>query len=107
MEIATHFGFKAIDDLIVSVGYGKITPLQLIRKFEPKSGKEEVHESFLDKIIGRVRKKKTASGVMVKGWTIFWCVSENAVTRFPGMPLQVILPVDLALPCTGPTVSMR
>ncbi len=67
MEIATHFGFKAIDDLIVSVGYGKITPLQLIRKFEPKSGKDEIHESFLDKIMGRVRKKKTDSGVMVKG----------------------------------------
>ncbi len=67
MEIATHFGFKAINDLIVSVGYGKITPLQLIRKFEPKSGKDEIHESFLDKIMGRVRKKKTDSGVMVKG----------------------------------------
>ncbi len=67
METATHFGFKAIDDLIVSVGYGKITPLQLIRKFEPKSGKDDLHESFLDKIIGRVRKKKTTSGVMVKG----------------------------------------
>ncbi|RLC31330.1 MAG: GTP pyrophosphokinase [Deltaproteobacteria bacterium] len=67
MEIAEHFGFKAIDDLIVSVGYGKITPLQLVRKFEPRSGPDEPHESLLDKIIGRVRKKKAASGVMVKG----------------------------------------
>ena len=67
MEVSAHCGFKTIDDLIISVGYGKITPLQLVRKFEPKSEPDEIHESLLDKIIGRVRKKKAASGVMVKG----------------------------------------
>ncbi len=67
MEIAEQFGFKAIDDLIVSVGYGKITALQLVRKFEPRPDEKETSESLLGKIIGRVRKKKAASGVMVKG----------------------------------------
>ena len=30
-KVVEHFGFKHVDDLIASVGYGKITPLQIIR----------------------------------------------------------------------------
>jgi guanosine-3',5'-bis(diphosphate) 3'-pyrophosphohydrolase len=72
MEMAAaDFGFKAAEDLIANVGYGKITPLQVIRKFQPKPEEEETHEkedrSLFDKLIGRVRKKKTGDGVVVKG----------------------------------------
>ncbi len=62
-----HFGFKTLDDLIASVGYGKITPLQIIRRIEPKTGSEEGRESILNKLMGRVRKKKSKTGVVVKG----------------------------------------
>jgi GTP pyrophosphokinase len=67
-DVASHFSFKTIDDLIANVGYGKITPLQVVRKFAPKSQTEEVPESIFDKLIGRVsRKKKLKTGVLVKG----------------------------------------
>jgi guanosine-3',5'-bis(diphosphate) 3'-pyrophosphohydrolase len=66
-RVVEHFGFKTIDDLITSVGYGKITPLQIIRKIVPKPETEEDHESIFNKIIGRVRKKKPRAGVIVKG----------------------------------------
>ena len=62
-----HFGFKSLDDLIVAVGYGKITPLQIIRRIEPKSAEGEDSDSLLNKIIGTVRKKKDRLGVVVKG----------------------------------------
>ncbi|MBW2740609.1 MAG: bifunctional (p)ppGpp synthetase/guanosine-3',5'-bis(diphosphate) 3'-pyrophosphohydrolase, partial [Deltaproteobacteria bacterium] len=65
--VIEHFGFKTADDLITSIGYGKITPLQIIRKIVPKPETEEDHESFFNKIIGRVRKKKPRAGVIVKG----------------------------------------
>jgi GTP pyrophosphokinase len=65
--VIEHFGFKTADDLITSVGYGKITPLQIIRKIVPKPETEEDHESIFNKIIGRVRKKKPRAGVIVKG----------------------------------------
>ncbi|MCP4353790.1 MAG: bifunctional (p)ppGpp synthetase/guanosine-3',5'-bis(diphosphate) 3'-pyrophosphohydrolase [Desulfobacterales bacterium] len=61
------FGFKTTDDLIASIGYGKITPLQVIRKIVPKPEKEEHHGSIFDKLIGRVKKKKSKTGVIVKG----------------------------------------
>jgi GTP pyrophosphokinase len=66
-EVARHFGFRAADDLIANVGYGKITPLQIIRRIEPKQESEAAHESLLNKLIGRVRKKKPKGGVIVQG----------------------------------------
>jgi len=65
--VIEHFGFKTADDLITSVGYGKITPLQIIRKIVPKPETEEDHESIFNKIIGHVRKKKPRAGVIVNG----------------------------------------
>jgi len=67
-EVGADFGFKTIDDLVANVGYGKITPLQVVRKFAPKLEPEEVPESIFDKLVGRVvRKKKLKAGVLVKG----------------------------------------
>ncbi len=67
-DVATHFGFKTIDDLIAHVGYGKITPLQVVRKFAPKPQAGDLPETIFNKLIGRVsRKKKLKTGVLVKG----------------------------------------
>ncbi|MDI6686920.1 MAG: bifunctional (p)ppGpp synthetase/guanosine-3',5'-bis(diphosphate) 3'-pyrophosphohydrolase [Desulfobacterales bacterium] len=60
------FGFKMIDDLIVTVGYGKITPLQIVRKLVPTSQLDK-EKSILTKIIGHVKKKKPKTGVVVHG----------------------------------------
>ncbi len=70
VEVAADFGFKTVDDLIANVGYGKITPLQVVRKIVPKREAEAatVEESIFNKLIGRVgRKKKLKTGVLVKG----------------------------------------
>ncbi len=66
-KVVEHFGFKTREDLIANVGYGKITPLQIIRQLFPKSEEEKDDESIINKIIDRVRKKKTKTGVVVKG----------------------------------------
>jgi GTP diphosphokinase / guanosine-3',5'-bis(diphosphate) 3'-diphosphatase len=65
--VVEHFGFKTSEDLIASVGYGKITPLQVIRKYEAKPADESPPESIFNKLIGRVRKKKPTGGVLVSG----------------------------------------
>ncbi|MFZ0243517.1 MAG: bifunctional (p)ppGpp synthetase/guanosine-3',5'-bis(diphosphate) 3'-pyrophosphohydrolase [Desulfobacterales bacterium] len=66
-RVVEHFGLKTVDDLIASVGYGKITPLQVVRRFTAKSEGDEKRESVFNKLIGRVRKKKAKGGVVVKG----------------------------------------
>jgi GTP pyrophosphokinase len=66
--VGAHFGFKAVDDLVANVGYGKITPLQVVRKIAPKQEPEADHESIFNKLVGRVvRKKRPKDGVLVKG----------------------------------------
>ncbi len=65
-KVAQGFGFKSVDDLIISIGYGKITPLQVVRRIMPKPEDAE-QESLLNRLMGRMRKKKTGSGVVVKG----------------------------------------
>jgi len=67
-EVGADFGFKTVDDLIANVGYGKITPLQVVRKIAPQRDAEDSEESIFNKLIGRVgRKKKLKAGVLVKG----------------------------------------
>jgi GTP pyrophosphokinase len=65
-KVVERVGFKQTDDLIASVGYGKITPLQIIRKITPR---EEIanNESIFNKIVSKVKKKREKGGVVVKG----------------------------------------
>ncbi len=86
-QVVEQFGFKSLDDLIANVGYGKITPLQVLRKFEPKIEEEEVDESIFNKLIGRVRKKKPKAGVLVKGVDDILIKFGKCCQPVPGDPI--------------------
>jgi GTP pyrophosphokinase len=64
-SIVESFGFKTIEDLIANVGYGKISALQVIKKFDPKTEPEK--PSLLTKLIRRPKKAKSTEGIVVKG----------------------------------------
>jgi GTP pyrophosphokinase len=87
MEIVGNFGFKTVEDLIASVGYGKITPLQIVRKFDPKSDEAESSDSIFNKLIGRVRKKKLKAGVLVKGVDDILIKFGKCCQPVPGDPI--------------------
>jgi GTP diphosphokinase / guanosine-3',5'-bis(diphosphate) 3'-diphosphatase len=86
-KVAGHFGFKTVDDLIANVGYGKITPLQVVRKFAPKPELEDKQKSIFNKIIGRVKKKKPKSGVIVKGADDILIKFGKCCQPVPGDPI--------------------
>ncbi|MBT8358436.1 MAG: bifunctional (p)ppGpp synthetase/guanosine-3',5'-bis(diphosphate) 3'-pyrophosphohydrolase, partial [Deltaproteobacteria bacterium] len=86
-KVADHFGFKTVEDLIANVGYGKITPLQVVRKFALKPELEEKRESIFNKIIGRVKKKKPRSGVIVKGVDDMLIKFGKCCQPVPGDPI--------------------
>ncbi|MGD8881359.1 MAG: bifunctional (p)ppGpp synthetase/guanosine-3',5'-bis(diphosphate) 3'-pyrophosphohydrolase [Desulfobacterales bacterium] len=87
MQVVEQFGFKAVDDLIANVGYGKITPLQVLRKFAPRVDEEEVDESIFNKLIERVRKKKPKTGVLVKGVDDILIKFGKCCQPVPGDPI--------------------
>jgi guanosine-3',5'-bis(diphosphate) 3'-pyrophosphohydrolase len=86
--VGTYFGFKAVDDLIANVGYGKITPLQVVRKFTHKQETEEEQDSIFNKLMGRVsRKKKIKAGVLVKGVDDILIKFGKCCQAVPGDPI--------------------
>jgi GTP pyrophosphokinase len=64
-EAARAFGLKTVDELTASVGYGKLTPIQIINKI--KGPEKEKDESIINRLIGRTKKKKASDGVIVRG----------------------------------------
>jgi GTP pyrophosphokinase len=56
-KAASELNFKSVDDLIANVGYGKITPLQVVRKLLPDA-KPQKEESLLEKLMSRRKEKK-------------------------------------------------
>ncbi|MCP4710167.1 MAG: bifunctional (p)ppGpp synthetase/guanosine-3',5'-bis(diphosphate) 3'-pyrophosphohydrolase, partial [Planctomycetes bacterium] len=66
-DVVAHFGFKTVDDLIASIGYGKTTPVQIVRRLAIKTKSVDTDDSLFNKLISRVRKKKPTGGIVVKG----------------------------------------
>jgi GTP diphosphokinase / guanosine-3',5'-bis(diphosphate) 3'-diphosphatase len=65
--VVEGFGFRTVEDLIISVGYGKITPLQVVRRIAPKTEEEPIAAALTGKVSETARKKKISNGVVVKG----------------------------------------
>lgn len=68
-KVAEEFGFKTVEDLIASVGIGKVTPLQVVRKFDPDL-KEKKEPSLIEKALSQQETKKRkdkGDGVVVQG----------------------------------------
>ena len=63
-KVVESFGHKTVDDLIISVGYGKITPIQVVNKLLPKT--EELEEPAVP-VAKSAPRKKSSGGVVVSG----------------------------------------
>jgi len=87
-EVADTFGFKSVDDLIAHVGFGKLTPMQVLNKALPnleKEGKEE-EEAILPKSAGN-RSKKSDTGIIVKGLNDVLVKFSKCCNPLPGDPI--------------------
>ncbi len=67
-KVVESFGYKSADDLLAAVGYGKATPLQVIRRFAPNlQADKQQSESIVHKLKERIRRPKPKSGILVRG----------------------------------------
>ncbi len=84
--VVATFGFKKLDDLMANVGYGKTTPLQIIRKILPK---EEVDTDGITEMApskGTAAKKK-GDGITVQGLDDMLIRFGNCCQPVPGDPV--------------------
>ncbi|MBS3758074.1 MAG: bifunctional (p)ppGpp synthetase/guanosine-3',5'-bis(diphosphate) 3'-pyrophosphohydrolase [Desulfobacterales bacterium] len=86
--IASEFNFKSVDDLIANVGYGKITPLQIIRRLT-EGQKPKKEETLIDRLITRRRdkKKREDQGVVVDGMDDILIRFGQCCQPVPGDPI--------------------
>jgi guanosine-3',5'-bis(diphosphate) 3'-pyrophosphohydrolase len=84
--VSESYGFKTVDDLIAHVGFGKVTPLQILNKILPEVEKDQKDDSFLQKIVGR-RKRKTDTGIIVKGLNDILVKFSKCCNPLPGDPI--------------------
>jgi guanosine-3',5'-bis(diphosphate) 3'-pyrophosphohydrolase len=59
-SIAKEFSMQSFDDLLVSVGYGKVSPHQVINRFLPEKPAEDVHAR-------EVKPQREHKGISIKG----------------------------------------
>ncbi len=84
--VADAFGFKSIDDLIAQVGFGKLTPLQVLNKAMPELEKSEAKTNILKKLVRR-HKKKDSTGIIVKGLDDILVRFSKCCNPLPGDPI--------------------
>ncbi len=85
--VAESYGFKTVDDLIAHVGFGKLTPLQLLNKTLPELGEpKEEKPSFLQKLASRT-KRKSDTGIIVKGLHDILVRFSKCCNPLPGDPI--------------------
>jgi GTP pyrophosphokinase len=85
--VVESLGLKTLEDLIANVGYGKTTPLQVVRPFVAKAEAETDRASILEKLMSRVRKKKPRAGVLVKGVEDILIKFGKCCQPVPGDPI--------------------
>lgn len=86
-KVSDAYGFKTVDDLIAHVGFGKITPLQVLNKVMPEVEKQEVKEpGVLQKQAGK-RKKKDSTSIIVKGLHDILVKFSKCCNPLPGDPI--------------------
>jgi GTP pyrophosphokinase len=87
-KIAAEFNFKNVDELIANVGYGKITPLQIIRRLT-EDQKPRKEETLIDRFMGRRRdrKKHEEQGVVVDGMEDILIRFAQCCQPVPGDPI--------------------
>ncbi len=85
MAKAVHdLGYKTPDDLIASVGYGKVTPLQVARYLLPKAEIKDEKETIVDRLKQRIKGKKAKSGILVRGVDDILVRFANCCSPLPG-----------------------
>lgn len=82
-KILSDLGYKDADSLLAAVGYGKLTPLQVLGKFEPKKTPEEPKKQDEAK----TKRKKTDTGITVKGLDDILIRFGKCCNPVPGDPI--------------------
>jgi guanosine-3',5'-bis(diphosphate) 3'-pyrophosphohydrolase len=88
LSIAKEFSFHSVEDLIAQIGFGKISPRQVLGRLKPLLGiKDERPPGLVGKMVGRFKRRKGDYGIKVKGVSDMLIRFANCCHPLPGEPV--------------------
>ncbi|HIC92406.1 MAG TPA: bifunctional (p)ppGpp synthetase/guanosine-3',5'-bis(diphosphate) 3'-pyrophosphohydrolase [Syntrophaceae bacterium] len=66
-KAASELSIQSVDDLLASVGYGKISPRHVIGKLIPREQLDSGKATALERLVQKVIKRRDKGGIKVKG----------------------------------------
>ncbi len=89
-EAAGEFGFEKGEELLAQVGFGNITPIQVLNKLFPDLEQEATRaKTILTKLLSVKKKKnKDTSGIIVKGLNDILVRFAKCCNPLPGDPID-------------------
>ena len=88
LDVAHKFSLNSVDDLLANIGYGKLSPKQVVNRLVPPLDiKEDRPEGLVQKIVQRIKRKKADTGIRVKGMSDMLIRFGKCCHPLPGEPV--------------------
>jgi guanosine-3',5'-bis(diphosphate) 3'-pyrophosphohydrolase len=85
ISIANDLSFHSVEDLLAGIGFGKVSPKQVVGRLKPKLGiKDEKAPGLVGKMVHRIKHRKTGKGIQVKGVSDMLIRFANCCHPLPG-----------------------
>jgi guanosine-3',5'-bis(diphosphate) 3'-pyrophosphohydrolase len=85
LAIAKELSFHSVEELIAQIGFGEISPNQVIGRLRPKLGiKEDKPPTLVSKMVDRLKRRTGARGIKVKGISDMLVRFANCCHPLPG-----------------------
>ena len=87
--VAEELSLHSIEDLFANLGFGRLSPKQVITRLRARLGtqEEEERESLVSKMVSRIKRKKSTLGIKVKGLDDMLVRMANCCHPLPGEPV--------------------
>jgi GTP pyrophosphokinase len=83
--VAKELSFHSVDDLLANLGFGRVSAKQVIGRLKAKLGiAEEEPAGLVSKVVARIKRKKSTSGIKVKGLEDILVRFANCCHPLPG-----------------------
>lgn len=87
-KAASELSIQSVDDLLASVGFGKISPLRVLGRLIPSKDLEKAGRAgALERLVKRVIKRKDKGGIKVKGVEDVMIRLGKCCNPLPGEPI--------------------
>jgi guanosine-3',5'-bis(diphosphate) 3'-pyrophosphohydrolase len=85
LSVSKDLSLNSVEDLFANIGYGKLSANQIVGRLKPKVGMDEEKPlGIVDKVVSRMKRKKSPHGIKVTGLEDILVRFANCCHPLPG-----------------------